>query len=67
MRLDSPLGEMEIVFERCSVEEGQLVIVGKVGVWDSVIRVEQSEIKQLFKLFLNRKLLWYLLRALLER
>lgn len=64
MQLDSPLGEMVITFEKCLIEEDQLIIVGKVGVWDSVIRVEKNEIKGLIKLFLNRKALYYLLKAL---
>ena len=63
MQLDSPLGEMAITFEKCLIEEDRLIIVGKVGVWDSVIRVEKNEIKRLIKLFLNRKVLCYLLKA----
>ncbi|MEM3404645.1 MAG: hypothetical protein QW158_07595 [Nitrososphaerales archaeon] len=66
MQLDSPLGEMDITFEKCSIEEGCLIIVGKVGVWDSIIRVEKNEIRELFKFFLDRKILWYLLSALLK-
>jgi hypothetical protein len=62
--IKSPAGEFPITIDRFEIEGSELVIVGKMGVWDARTHVEPRDfLKILAKLFLSPAVLWYALRA----
>ncbi len=52
----SPAGEMEVKLLRIGGDQGQLVVEGQIGVWDSKIYFSAPEVMQLMKLSFNRTL-----------
>ena len=63
MKVVSPAGDFEITVNESSVEEGKIVIKGQMGVWDSKIYMETSDVLQFTKIFLNPSVILYLLKA----
>jgi len=62
--IKSPAGEFPITIDRFEIEGSELVIVGKMGVWDARTHVEPRDFLQILaKLFLSPAVLWYALRA----
>jgi hypothetical protein len=52
--IKSPAGEFPITIERFEIEGSELVIVGKMGVWDARTHVEPRDFLQILgKLFLS--------------
>ena len=43
----SPAGEMDLRIEGIDVRAGELVIAGRMGVWDATIRVSPSEVREM--------------------
>ncbi len=64
MKVVSPAGEFEITVNESSVEDGKIVIKGQMGVWDSSIYMETSDVIKFTRIFLNPRVIWYLLRSL---
>lgn len=64
MKVVSPAGEFEIKVNESSVEDGKIVIKGQMGVWDSNIYMEVSDVIKLTRLFLNPRIMWHLLKSL---
>jgi hypothetical protein len=62
--IKSPAGEFPITIERFEIEGSELVIVGKMGVWDARTHVEPRDFLQILgKLFLSPSVLLYALKA----
>jgi hypothetical protein len=62
--IKSPAGEFPITIDRFEIEGNELVIVGKMGVWDARTHVEARDfLRILGKLFLSPSVLFYALRA----
>ena len=64
MLIKSPAGEFPITIERFEVEGSELVIVGKMGVWDARTHVGPRDFLSVIgKLFLSPAVLMYALKA----
>ena len=64
MLIKSPAGEFPITIEGFEIEMGELVIVGRMGVWDARTHVGAAEfLRLLCKLFLSPTVLLYALKA----
>lgn len=64
MIIKSPAGEFPITIERFEVEQDELVIVGRMGVWDARTHVPPSDFfSVLGKLIFSPAVLLYALRA----
>ena len=64
MLIKSPAGEFPITIERFEVEGSELVIVGKMGVWDARTHVGPRDFLSIIgKLFLSPAVLMYALKA----
>lgn len=65
MKVVSPAGEFEIKVNESSVEDGKIVIKGQMGVWDSNIYMDTSDVIKLTRIFLTPRVIWHLLKSLL--
>ena len=64
MLIKSPAGEFPITIERFEVDDGNLVIVGKMGVWDARTYVSPRDfLRVMRKLILSPAVLSFGLRA----
>lgn len=64
MIIKSPAGEFPITIERFEVDRGDLVIVGRMGVWDARTYVSARDfLSVLGKLIFSPAVLFYALRA----
>jgi len=64
MKVVSPAGEFEIKVHESSIEDGKIVIKGQMGVWDSNIYMDISDVIKLTRIFLNPRIIWHLLKSL---
>ncbi|MGB6536525.1 MAG: hypothetical protein WBF58_11255 [Xanthobacteraceae bacterium] len=64
MLIKSPAGEFPITIERFETDDGQLVIVGKMGVWDARTYVDARDFLRIVgKLIFSPAVLLFALRA----
>ncbi len=64
MLIKSPAGEFPITIEGFETESGELIIVGRMGVWDARTHIGSGEfLRLLCKLFFSPTVLLYALRA----
>ena len=64
MLIKSPAGEFPITIERFEVEGNELVIVGKMGVWDARTHVGPRDFLSILgKLVLSPAVLFFALKA----
>ena len=64
MLIKSPAGEFPITIERFEIEGSELVIVGKMGVWDARTHLTPRDFLHVArKLFFSPAVLLYALRA----
>jgi hypothetical protein len=62
--IKSPAGEFPITIERFVVEQGELIIVGRMGVWDAKTHVPARDFLAILgKLIFSPAVLFYALRA----
>jgi hypothetical protein len=62
--IKSPAGEFPITIERFEIDDGQLVIVGKMGVWDARTYVDARDFLRIVgKLIFSPAVLLFGLRA----
>jgi hypothetical protein len=61
MRVISGAGEFEIVVERVEIRDTSLVMIGKMGVWESETIVDQAEIPHLLRVSLSPRVLGWAL------
>ena len=57
MQVISGAGEFEIVVERVEVRDASLVMIGKMGIWESETIIDQSELPQLLRVALTPRVL----------
>jgi hypothetical protein len=63
VKVISGAGEFEIVVERVEVRESSVVLVGKMGIWESETIVDQEELPHLLRVALRPRVLgWVLAR-----
>ena len=64
-KLVHPTGELDITIRALFLEEDQLVVQGKMGVWEANIFVPIEEAGQLARLVMRHpSILWFFLKAL---
>ena len=64
MIIKSPAGEFPITIDRFEVEQDELIIVGRMGVWDARTHVPPGDfLLVLGKLLLTPSVIFYALRA----
>ncbi|MGE3147473.1 MAG: hypothetical protein AB7K04_00205 [Pseudorhodoplanes sp.] len=64
MIIKSPAGEFPITIERFEINQGDLVIIGRMGVWDARTHVPPRDfLSVLGKMFFSPAVLLYALRA----
>ena len=64
MLIKSPAGEFPITIDGFEIEKGELVIVGRMGVWDARTHVGAGEFLRLLgKLILSPTVMLYTLKA----
>jgi hypothetical protein len=61
MQVISGAGEFEIVVERVEVRDTSLVMIGKMGVWESETIIGQSELPHLLRVALTPRVLGWAL------
>ncbi len=61
MKVVSPAGEFEMTLEEADVEEGRVVVRGRMGVWDANIYMEPSDLASFFTIMLRPKVFMFLL------
>jgi hypothetical protein len=62
--IKSPAGEFPITIDGFEIEKGELVIIGRMGVWDARTHVAAGEFLRLLgKLFVSRAVLVFALKA----
>ena len=57
MQVISGAGEFEIVVDRVEVRDTSLVMIGKMGIWESETIIEQEELPRLLRVALNPRVL----------
>ncbi|MEX2129606.1 MAG: hypothetical protein WD871_15385 [Xanthobacteraceae bacterium] len=64
MLIKSPAGEFPITIDSFQIEQGELIIVGRMGVWDARTHVGAGEFLRLLgKLLLSPAVILFALRA----
>jgi hypothetical protein len=61
MRVISGAGEFEIVVERVEVRDRSLVMIGKMGIWQSETVIGQAELPRLLRVTLTPRVLGWVL------
>jgi hypothetical protein len=61
MQVISGAGEFEIVVERVEVRDTALVMIGKMGIWESETIIGQAELPQLLRAALTPRVLGWAL------
>ena len=62
MKVVSPAGDFEITVQESMIEDDHIVIKGQMGVWDSKIYMKPSDVLTFTKVFLNPKILLFLIK-----
>lgn len=57
MQVISGAGEFEIVVERVEVRDTSLVMIGKMGIWESETIIDQAELPRLLRVALTPRVL----------
>jgi hypothetical protein len=61
MQVISGAGEFEILVERVEVRDTSVVMVGKMGIWESETIIDQAEIPRLLRVALTPRVLGWVL------
>jgi len=64
MKVESQAGKFILSFEKMEPGDRQVVITGKMGVWDARTYVSLPEFLGILRLTLTPRMLWFLLKAL---
>jgi hypothetical protein len=65
MKVESQAGRFILSFDRMEPGEGEIVISGKMGVWDARTHMTLGEFMALLRMTLRPRMLAFLVRALL--
>jgi len=64
MRVESPAGKFVLSFEKIEPGDDEVLLVGKMGVWDSTTHVSLPELMNMLVMTLRPKMLIFILRSL---
>ena len=64
MRVESPAGKFVLSFEKIEPGDDEVLLVGKMGVWDSTTHVSLPELMNMLVMTLRPKMLFFILRSL---
>jgi hypothetical protein len=64
MRVESPAGKFILNFERMDPGDGEIVITGKMGVWDAQTHMSLGEFVQVLGMTMKPRMLGFLLGSL---
>ena len=64
MRVESPAGKFVLSFERIEPGDSEVLLVGKMGVWDSTTHVSLPELLKMLVMTLRPKMLIFIVRSL---
>ncbi len=64
MRVESPAGKFILSFERLEPAEGEILIIGKMGVWDAKTYMTPPEFLRLLLMTLTPSMLGFLIKTL---
>jgi hypothetical protein len=67
MKVESQAGRFILSFDRMEPGDGEIVISGKMGVWDARTHMTLGEFLRLLRMTLRPQMLAFLVRALLGR
>ena len=62
MLIRSMAGDFEITISEFAVEQGRMVMVGRMGVWDARTYITPREVLSVFGKLLNPRILFYFLQ-----
>ena len=65
MQVESQAGRFILSFDRMEPGEGEIVITGKMGVWDARTHMTLAEFVRLLRMTLQPRMLGFLARAIL--
>jgi hypothetical protein len=65
MKVESQAGKFVLSFERMEPGEGELVITGKMGVWEATTHMSLPEFLGILRMTLKPRTLGFLIKALL--
>jgi hypothetical protein len=63
MKVESQAGQFLLSFERMEPGQGEVVITGKMGVWDAKTHVSLPEFFAILRMTLSLRMLGFLLKA----
>ncbi len=66
MKVESQAGKFVLTFEEMRPGDGEVVITGKMGVWEATTHVSLREFAAILGLTLRPRMLGFLLKALLR-
>lgn len=66
MKVESQAGRFILSFDRMEPGEGEIVISGKMGVWDARTHMTLAEFLALLRMTLRPRMLAFLVRALVD-
>lgn len=64
MRVESQAGKFILSFERMEPGEGEILITGKMGVWQAKTYMSLPEMLRILRMTMTPRMLGFLLRAL---
>jgi hypothetical protein len=65
MRVESPAGKFILSFEHMDPGDGEIVITGRMGVWDAKTHMTLREFFGVLRMTLSPRMLGFLLKSLL--
>jgi hypothetical protein len=64
VKVESQAGKFVLSFDRMEPGQGELVITGKMGVWEATTHMSLAEFLHILRMTLRPKVLLFLLRSL---
>ena len=65
MKVESQAGKFILNFDRMEPGEGEIIITGKMGVWDATTHMTLPEFVRLLRMTISPQMLGFLTKALL--
>ncbi len=63
MRVESPAGNFILSFEQMEPGEKEIVITGKMGLWDARTHMSLPEFVSVLRMTMNRRMLGFLVKS----
>jgi hypothetical protein len=64
--VDSPAGKFILSFERMDPGDGEIIITGKMGVWDAKTHMTLAEFVQVLRMTMSPRMIGFLTKSLLR-